>query len=63
MGLLTLPAAQKLKTKSLYKETKDPVGTSFSCETEVRRHASADACDNMLGRCSVRDLIKRNRSY
>ncbi|KAM5561236.1 DNA polymerase zeta catalytic subunit [Rosa sericea] len=66
-GSIPLSAAQKLKTESepisLYKETKDPVGTSSSSESEVRKHAGTDACDSTLGRCSLRDLMRRKRSY
>lgn len=66
-GSIPLSAAQKLKTErepvNFYKETKDPVGTSSSSESEVRKHVGTDACNSTLGRCSLRDLMRRKRSY
>nr|XP_011466294.1 PREDICTED: DNA polymerase zeta catalytic subunit isoform X2 [Fragaria vesca subsp. vesca] len=66
-GSLSLSAAQKLKTErepvSLYKESKNSVGTSSSSESEVRKHAGTDACDSTVETCSVRDLMRKKRSY
>ncbi|CAN6575672.1 unnamed protein product [Malus baccata var. baccata] len=69
-GSLPLSETSKMKTEgehaSLHIETKDPSGTSSS-ENEVGKHAGAGTCDakdsSMLARCSVRDLMRRKRSY
>lgn len=66
-GSIPLSAAQKMKIErepvNLYKETKDPVGTSPSSESEVRKHVGTESCNSTLGRCSLRDLMRRKRSY
>ncbi|ONI04488.1 hypothetical protein PRUPE_6G324000 [Prunus persica] len=70
-GSLPLSATQKMKTEGelikLYRETNKPVGTSSSSEDQVGKRAGIGACDlkesSMLARCSVRDLMRRKRSY
>lgn len=69
-GSLPFSETSKMKTEgehaSLHIETKDPSGTSSS-ENEVGKRAGTGTCDAkdsiMLARCSVRDLMRRKRSY
>lgn len=70
-GSLPFSETSKMKTEgehaSLHIETRDPNGTSSSSENEAGKRAGSGTCDakdsGMLARCSVRDLMRRKRSY